>query len=214
MGYSQFLEILLSEGRAVVPEMESIREESRVEAARIIAHYEAIWRRDLPRSLPAMNPAAANWAAEKLFRACQFLIYRDADEGAMQSALQGNCPVVPSPESHYSVDLTFRFLPDVEKSARAASGKDPLVDTLRSWAINWPLSSVGMPNLGELNIAGFAGNCGLMQVYADRILATKDQSRLADPRVKQHVLVSVGAYPELAIGLDLGEVSTETGAKQ
>ena len=45
----------------------------------------------------------------------------------MTEQLSVPCPQKASPAVCYSVDLTFRFLPDLTRLARAASEDDPLV---------------------------------------------------------------------------------------
>lgn len=214
MDYSRFLEILLSEGRGVVPTVGPIEEPSRQQGAEVLAKYELVWRRNLPRPVPQFQADAANWAGENLFRACQFSVFRDADESIMRTALQTPCPVASSPEVHYSVDLTYRFLPDIAKSVRTAAAKDPLLDVLTGWGQAWPLSSVGMPDLGEVNVDGFVNHPGLLQLYVDRILAVKDQTRISHPLVKQQLLTSVGVHRNLAAGLNLGELQQESGVSE
>lgn len=214
MDYSQFLEILLSEGRGVVPTVGPIDDSSRQQAAQVLKKYEFVWRQNLPQPVPQFHSDAANWAAENLFRACQFSVYRDADESIMRSALQTPCPVAITPEVHYSVDLTYRFLPDLAKSVRMAAAKDPLLEVLTGWGQAWPLSSIGMPDLGEVSVAGFANQPGLLQLYVDRVLAAKDQSRLSNSLIKQQLLTSVGVHRNLAAGFNLDELQQESGVSE
>lgn len=214
MDYSQFLEILLTQGRAVVPEIGSISPESRRDAKEVLAKYERIWRENLPRPLATFNQEAASWAAENVFRACQFSVYRDADKSVMRAALQEACPVKVTSDVHYSVDFTFRFLPDIEKSVRVASAKDPLLDILREWAMAWPLSSVGIPDLDAISIDGFASHPGLMQLYVDRVLTARDKSRSTNPMIQQQILASVGVHRSLATGFDLGEIQQDSGVSE
>jgi hypothetical protein len=116
---------------------------------------------------------------------------------------------VVSPGTHYSVDLVMRYLPDLMNFAAGAAERDPLVEHLRRWAQQWPLSSVGIRGLGDVSIDGFAESPGLMRLYADRILARPDTSRLADPRARQAVQCAVGMHQELAgkVGQMLGQGS-------
>ena len=52
--------------------------------------------------------------------------------------------------AHYAVDLVFRFLPDLLGFANSANREDPVCGAIRRWAIEWPLSSVGMDLQGGL----------------------------------------------------------------
>ena len=56
---------------------------------------------------------AARWAATMFYRACQFVAFRDVrmrrHRGPRRMAVA--CPHGDPPAVHYSVDLTFRYLP-------------------------------------------------------------------------------------------------------
>jgi hypothetical protein len=99
---------------------------------------------------------------------------------------------------HYSVDLTFRYLPDLVRIARTAASDDPLVGALRTWCRRWPLSSVGVAQLGEIELGPIAKSAGLMQMYVDRIIAREDLDRLAGGPAREAVRGTLGMYPELA----------------
>lgn len=62
-----------------------------------------------------------------------------------------NLPIqfVQQASIHYSVDLFFRFLPDFVRLAKAASMEDPLIDRLKQWAVIWPVSGMGVPNVNH-----------------------------------------------------------------
>jgi hypothetical protein len=98
--------------------------------------------------------------------------------------LGGDGPADDSPAVHYSVDLSFRFLPDLVRHARAASERDALVGRLMDWANRWPLSCVGFAGAAAGSIDGFAGHPCLLRMYVDRIIAGHDVSRLTDQRVR------------------------------
>src|SRR5437867_9387461 len=126
---------------------ESAADEAALRAG--IAQVEAHWRLELAgEPAPRVMPVAV-WAAQTIYRACQFLVYREIDPQAASEALAIACPLPPtSPEICYSADLALRVLPDVLTLARAASPDDPLVAALREIARRWPLSSVGEPFAG------------------------------------------------------------------
>lgn len=197
-GYRRFLHDLLGEGRAIVPSPGLVSDEDLAAGDAILAEYESTWRRDLPEPVPKFCLAAARSGAVWLYHACQFAVYRDVDEEAIQDALGGCFIGEITADVVYSVDLTHRFLPDVEKFARSAAERDPLLTHLKERARQWPLSSVGMSDIDELTIDGFADHPGLMQMYADRILAREDVARLADERVRRQIESSLGIFSELA----------------
>ncbi len=159
---------------------------------------ESEYRRGLAGELPAVSLPAASWALTALYRACQFLVFRELPEEQLRAELSLPCPETPSPLVCYSVDLSLRFLPDVVRMARAANAHDPLVERLLTWATDWPLSSVGITGVTAGSIEAFIDDASLRTLYVDRILATNDQSRLSDDRVAEAVRAALGGFRELS----------------
>ncbi len=60
----------------------------------------------------------------------------------------------------------------------------------------WPLSSVGIKDVGDINVDDFVGEPSLRQMYVDRIIERGDLSRLSDGRVRQAVQAAIWAVPE------------------
>ena len=172
------------------------------------AYVDAVWAErhaaevaEFPGPIPPLSPPAARWAAEQFHRACQFAVYRDAGADKIAAALAALCPAAPAASRHVSVDLTFRFLPDLYRLAHAASPDDPLCERLGNWAADWPLSSVGIANVNPRNIDDVLDHAGPRTLYVDRIIARRDRSRVSEPRVRQAVLAAIGSYRELAADL-------------
>jgi hypothetical protein len=132
------------------------------------------------------------------YRACQFVAFRDAGEEIMAQTMAVACPHGDPPSVHYSVDLTFRYLPGLIKLARSASQRDPLLTHLARWAVEWPLSSVGMAVIGPVQIGPWARDPCLLGLYVDRVIERCDASRLSDEHVREAVQQAVGLFPELA----------------
>jgi hypothetical protein len=203
---SQFLQRLFEDGRVMVSAPEPVDKEELRAAEPTLAALEAVYRLDLPGEAPPLLPATARWAAMSMFHACQFVAYRDADEEMVAAALSSPLPAAdaaPRNEDgpgclsyqaalHYSVDLTLRFLPDLLRLARSNAENDPLLGYLRQWAIAWPLSSVGLPDVTPDSIEPIVNHPCLLKMYGDRIIARKDRSRLGDPRVNQVVQQALG----------------------
>ena len=82
--------------------------------------------------------------------------------------------------------------------ARAASQDDVLVAQFAEWAIDWPLSSVGIAGTGSVSIEGIVQHPGLLTMYVDRIVARRDQSRVTDERVRTEIRRAVGPFNKLA----------------
>jgi len=73
-------------------------------------------------------------------------------------------------------------------------------------AREWPLSSVGVRDLGgqcdPAQLTEIAGHASLRQLYTDRIVARRDLGRLGHPGVREGVREALGLFdalcPELA----------------
>jgi hypothetical protein len=167
-----------------------------------IADTDAHWRTELAGEAPALVADVTVWALTTVYRAAQFLIFREVEPQVIHVALAEPCPRPPAaspPEICYSADLALRVLPDLLKLARAAAPTDPLVEALLGLARQWPLSSVGCgQDIERADIAAFAENPALRMLYADRIIERQDLSRLDDPRVAADVRRALSIFPNLA----------------
>jgi len=189
---SQFLEHLFDEGRVMVSAPEPAPADELSAADATLAALEAVYRLDLPGEPPPLSPPAARWAAVSLFYACQFVAFRNAGEEMIAVALASPVPPAEPASLHYSVDLTFRFLPDLLRLARSDAENDPLLGYLQQWAAAWPLSSVGLPGVTPSSIEPIVRDPCLLSIYCDRVIARNDRSRRSDPRVEDAVRQAVG----------------------
>jgi len=213
MGYASFLSSLLETGRVRVTGLRELTQDELRAGDRVLSAFEAQYRLDFPDEPPPLDARAARWAAVLFFRACQFAVYRDVPAQVIDEELSARCPVHPSPAVHYSVDLVFRLLPDLARFARSAAEADPLVAHLKRLGREWPLSSVGMSEVGAVDVSGFI-DPSLLALYADRIIATRDVSRLSDLRVRDALKRALGLHaelsPQLSDALKQHEVSEPT----
>lgn len=200
-----FLHSLRGSGEIVVTS-EPPPPENEVTAAALREH-EAILRRELPPSPPPLDIGAAYWGATKLYRACQLLAIREAPAELVHEALTERYDSGSGPAVDYAVDLTFQYLPSLFRLAERVAAADPLLDDLKRLGADWPLSSVGMPDVAPARTEhAFLDHPCLRRLYVDRILATKDASRLSDETTRASVRAALGAYPELAP--ELAELSS------
>jgi hypothetical protein len=207
MSLSAFLMAVFEHGRVEVPPLDANSHEGDLDRVRSMLEARAqSLALGIPYESPTLAMEAAVWAAQKLFQASQLAVYRELDAAAINQLLSANCPAAPPASRHWSVDLTFVFLPDLILVSRSASEHDPLVAHLLSWATEWPLSSVGVAGVRPRNVHEIATHSGLLQLYVDRILAKKDASRLDDEKIRAAVYRSLGAYvsqwPEAAKRLE------------
>lgn len=198
MSLDSFLTALFEDGRVRATQPGNLLADELQKAEAVLSNFEQDFRREFPGGAPDYAPRAALWGATMFYRAAQFVVYRDLDAPLIAQMLSPPCPEPSTAAAHYSVDLVFRFLPDLMRLAKTASQSDPLVNHLRMWGSEWPLSSVDMPEVELRNIEPLVNHAGLLALYVDRILARGDASRLAEPRVRVAARVAVGAFPELA----------------
>jgi hypothetical protein len=199
MSIASFLTAIYDGNAATVPPRAPVDEREWTAASDVIETFDFVARTGLAYDAPRLVPVVARWAAERLYRACQFLVYRDVEADEVREGCAVPCPVAAvSPDVCYSADLILRYLPDVFALARGIAREDPLIDGLRGLALAWPLSSVGMPEVGEVDVSGFIRHPGLRRLYADRIMERNDRSRLGDAAVVAAVREAIGAYPGLA----------------
>jgi hypothetical protein len=192
------LQNLLDEGRVMLttpaaPTVPELRE-----AESLLARFEQRYRLEMPGEAPALSMPAAVWGAEMFFRACQCLVFREIDAAGVDELLCRPFAGRQDAAAHYSVDLTFRLLPDLFQRARAASRHDPLLERLQELADAWPLSSVGIAGIQPKHLEPILEHPCLRILYADRIIARQDLARLTDARVRASVLAAIGLHEELA----------------
>lgn len=196
MAVRSFLESLLDSGRVRVGDTDESLDAGE-EIKDILESLDERARLEMPGTAPPLTLEAAAWAARLFYRACQFLVCRAVEPTLIQRTLSEPCPVPCSPGVIYSVDLVFRYLPDLLILARAVSTDDPLVTALVALAGQWPLSSVGIKGVAPGDIEPIAGHPSLWQLYVDRVLERGDMGRLSDARVRTAAAVALGLHREL-----------------
>jgi hypothetical protein len=195
-----FLQELFDHGRVSVP-LPGRPFEPLGEGTEVLGAFARSARQELPAGLPEVDFGVAAWAAERLAEICRLTIARAAGPDEFAPAFSVPCPVGESPATHFSADLFLRHLPLLSSFTERLAPDDPLLAEIAHFAAAWPLSSVGMklpgpPEPGR--IATLAASPALLRVYADRIVAAADVSRLAVPQVSRAVREALGAHPELS----------------
>ncbi|MGD9127070.1 MAG: hypothetical protein PVH19_06795 [Planctomycetia bacterium] len=213
MQYPQFLESLFDNGRVTVPDPARLTANEIDAGGKVIAEFECQYRLDMPGEAPCFCPDAAQWAGIKFFQACQFAVFRDLGEDVLNKTLSEPLAKEMSPSVCYSVDIVFRYLPSLVKFASSAASRDPLLEHLLKCSRDWPLSSVGMSEVGDVVIDPFAENPSLLQLYVDRIIAAEDVARLADPRVREGVRSALGVFGNLKSGIEAALANYENKEK-
>jgi hypothetical protein len=191
-----FLKGLAEEGRAVV--WPGPLAGNPADALIVLCQFDELARHELGLEAPEFSREAALWAAQLVYHLSQFTVCRDIGEEQTKAACEIPCPGPHGPAAHWSVDLTLRHLPRLFQFARHLSNGDPLVQQMKKIATAWPLSSVGIGGLENLQLDPFIGHPALRRLYADRIVAAGDTSRLGDARVDDLLRADLGLHHELA----------------
>jgi|ERR1051326_146148 hypothetical protein len=196
---ASFIEALANDGRVIVS-TEPLPPPDQIALSRLEALNERA-QSDLPGEAPDFLPEAALWAATLLYQICQFIVCRDIGEAQITAAFATECPVSRGPATDWSADLTLRHLPALFRLTRHLSNGDPLVQELKTLAAVWPLSSVGVPDLPQPNLDSFIDHPALVRLYADRIIAAGDTSRLGNSFIDELLRVNLGIHHNLALEL-------------
>jgi hypothetical protein len=157
-------------------------------------------RLEAPSSPPELDLEVAVWAAEMLYRGCQFLVFREVDAPVVESTLKTPCPRPPSPAAYWSADLTLRYLPDLLDLAKGLSPQDPLVISLTELGSRFPLSCAG-PADQDTDPSALDLLCShpcLRRMLGDRVIARKMTGMLKHAKVREAVHEALGIYPDLA----------------
>ena len=192
-----FLKLLAEEGRAVVAPV-PFPDGGDVEALAVLRAVDELARNELALDAPPFSEGAALWAARLFHQLCLFTVCRDISAESIATACSTPCPVSRGPDVDWSVDLTLRHLPRLFQMARHLSNADPLVQQMKQIAAAWPLSSAGITGLENLPLDSFIAQPALRRLYADRVIASGDVSRLGDGRFDDLLRADLGMHRELA----------------
>src|ERR1700756_2256764 len=168
MSLSHFLAALAESGQVTISI--DLTESVDAESESTLREMDRVARLNLAGQAPEFIPQAAVWAAQLLHRGCQLLVCRDLDTLVIDQALRAPCPTPRSPATDYSADLALQYLPGLVTMTRQVASGDPLLKALLVLARDWPLSSVGVAGLENLNVESFIADPALRQLYVDRIL--------------------------------------------
>ena len=197
MSIQSFLQQLFSDGQTSVDDQQEISENDQEAVQQIMVEFEVEYRLTFPGKAPQFDSETGYWALRRFYHASQLTVYRDWGEDLFPKLFSDPAPQVDPVTSHYSVDLIFRFLPDLVRFAQSSAPKDPLITELNQWALDWPLSSVGMKLEEEVSLDPIVNHTGMMRFYVDRVIEKQDQSRTKHPKVEEILVSSVGLQDSL-----------------
>lgn len=190
-----FLRDLVSTGAVTLTNQPTAFEADDLHAAdALLANCYAEDALDLPGTAPAFAAPAARWAAQYVYHTMQLALVRALDEDVMQQYLPAYTGNV-TPETIYSVDLTFRYLPDLLGLAKGLAPGDALVAQLQATARQWPFSFVGhSEGLDAAAEAAVLAHPALRLAYVDRIIRQQDRQRAGQPHLLPLVRAALGSH--------------------
>ena len=190
----QFIQDIIQQGKVVVAGQVIPFTQEDVEQATQRLHE--CYEHQLPEltgPVPAFQPEAAVWAAIFLYRAVQLTMLRNLGEDVVNGLLTPFNGTV-SPETILSVDVSFRYLPNLLTLAKGLAPEDALVKQIQAAAIQWPFSSVGMKVEGNMDVAMILNDACLRRAYIDRIIEARDKNRCDNVLVNEYIKEALGDY--------------------
>lgn len=149
-----------------------------------LLQFERDYRSYLGLALPAFRLDATLWSAKTFYRACQVYTHPETKLPA-DFAIHPVESEPVDPKVIYSVDVVFRFLPDLLRLFDQVSPESLAKQSLLELGHVWPLSSVGCPEVVDVDSQSVFEHPGLRTLYLDRIISYDDRPRMTDPLVKQ-----------------------------
>ncbi|QEG39811.1 hypothetical protein [Roseimaritima ulvae] len=197
---AEFAQRLLHDGHAAVPALPAILEpaaEDQQQATAILCEAERVLRAAAPDTPPALNAAAALWALRVFAWAGYTALDRNQERTTLPDELSPSQPDATHLDSHWSVDVVFRFLPELCRRAERIAPEDKLHATLQTLAAQWPMSSVGMPiDWSVESLQMVMADDSLCRILVDRVTARADKRMAADETVQKTLRDDAGAYAE------------------
>ncbi len=196
MSVANVIQQLFEDGRLVLqtdqrPTLVDIRR-----GVEVVVEFEPDFRQTLAHTPPDVAQDAVSWSVEQFYLIAQRIAYQHLDQSKV--GFHFDAPPAPTAGALYSVDLVFRFLPDLLRLSRSAEVNAPLTERLTNLATNWPLSSVGIALSTEPEIQAILDCLSLRILYVDRIIAAGDIARLSHPEIRNDVRAAIGANPQLS----------------
>jgi hypothetical protein len=181
----EFLMAVFEHGLLKVPAPQVEISTADREAALMILHERAAFlAADYPGEPPVIDEPAATWAALMLLRASQAAVYRDLSAEQLEQVLSLPAPDGKTSSHHWSVDISFAFLPELAKFVRAANASDPLLAILQSWAATWPLSGMSLGQVTDEQLQSLQVDQTLWQYYLERLVARRETKLRDVPAIR------------------------------
>jgi len=149
-----------------------------------------------PHEAPDFDEAAALWAAQTVYWAAQFILYRENNAADLEKILkdfQGQT----SPSTMLSADLCLRFLPVMLIQLKMIDPEDEMVEILEKILYRWHYSGVDYSlEIEKLDLNDIINNACLLQLYLNRIIEYKKTKLAENEMFKPHIKSNLGMYAD------------------
>ncbi|QDT32154.1 hypothetical protein [Thalassoglobus polymorphus] len=159
----------------------------------VVVEFEPVFRQTLALTPPDIAQDAVSWSVEQFYLIAQRVAYQHLDQNRIEFHFDA-----PPADALYSVDLLFRFLPDLLRLSQSTDVNASLTERLMNLATDWPLSSVGIALSAEPEVQAILDCRSLRILYVDRIIAAGDVDRLSHSEIRNDVRAAIGANPQLS----------------
>ncbi|MGB0579306.1 MAG: hypothetical protein ACPGVU_06355 [Limisphaerales bacterium] len=196
MNLVEFLQALGRDGTLVYESSKArvLEPAEEADAVRCLEEMDERRRLEMIGPLPALNREQAVWAARKVYRIGQFLMFRELPAEMIGADLQDDCSGQDDSSRQYSIDLTFCWLPELHRRAESIASGDELTRALKDLSACYPLSSVGV-KAGERSksrLKQLWENAALRALFVDRVIACKAADCVFRDEVKLAVMDALG----------------------
>jgi len=147
-----------------------------------------------PHEAPDFDEAAALWAAQTVYWAAQFILYRENNAADLEKILK-DFEGQTSPSAMLSADLCLRFLPAMLVQLKMIDPEDEMVEILEKILYRWHYSGVNYPlDIEKLGMKPIMDNACLLQLYLNRIIEYKKTKLAENELFKPHIKSNLGMY--------------------
>ena len=202
MRLNKFLLELSEAGEVTVDRKLEISAEELDACIPILKSLEKSARLNAPSGLPKFNEKTASTALKIFYNICQMMVNRDFSENLINNTFNQleELPDPASLETVWSVDVVFRYLPDIFRMSTKLSKGDPLCDKIVDLAKRFPFSTPGI-KIDDCVDAYLVENDALKIIYMNRIIESEAVDRLVNADTKLAIEEKLGNQQQLCQNL-------------
>lgn len=151
---------------------------------------------EFPLQTPLFNEEAALWSAEFVYLTAQFILYRKDHDEKLDDLFPKLERGVDA-GSVLSVDLCFRFIPDMLLELKHINTEDPVIKILENQLQKWHYSGIKYSlDVDALDLDWIFPNRCIRQLYLDRIVAHKNLRLAKNTKLHPHLKANLSIFDE------------------